>query len=123
MGMMGAAEVVEQPIQNLDAEIAILLSAAIWTAGYHAETSEKNFASVMRCYTCNEFTMRLLTDPALEADLESALDALMTLPINQRESLVAHIAEITVHDGISTPEEVEILARVTRRLLPRSRAA
>ncbi len=110
-------------VQEVENEIATVLSVMISTAGYNADTSQANFSSAMRSYSERELPLRFDTDPKLKQDFENALTTLMKQSPAQRVALVSHLQELMEHDGISTPEEKSVLAYVTEKLHPSSNAA
>lgn len=110
-------------LQNVENEIAIVLSVMINRAGYNQETSQNNFNNAMRTYTNNKYRLRLNFEAGLENEFESALNTLMKQSPAQRAALVIHLQEMMEHDQISTPEEKSILMYVKEKLHPSSNAA
>jgi len=110
-------------LQEVENEIAVVLSMMVNTAGYNEVKSQNNFNKAIRTYTSNAHRLRSKSDPDLQREFDTALDTLMKQSPAQRVALVNHLEEIMKHDQFSTPEEKCVLAYVTGKLHPFSNAA
>ncbi len=110
-------------IAHCGAELSILISLMIQTAGYNDESNLPKYESTLKCYTGEKHPMRNWQEPNITEEFESALDTLLKLPAIQRQNLLDHIGELVEHDGILLEEETRLLEHVYKRLNPSDKAA
>jgi len=111
------------PIHELGEQVAIVLSAAVAVSGYDEDTMRKNHEQLLKCYTAQQYPLRLSTEPGFAKSLEEALDALQQQPAAQRKALLEHMQEIVEQDNVALPEEMQMYEHICERLNPPAKAA
>ncbi len=104
-------------------ELAILISTIVQASGNNEENNERKYQSTLKCYTSQSIPMHRVDKSTITVDLEHALDCLFQLPVNQKQNLLDHLAELVEHDGIHMEAETRLLDHVYRRLNPIDKAA
>jgi len=112
-----------QSIHSLSTELSVVLSLLVASSGHKKETLETNYTQILKCYTSEPIPMRAADEPGISEEFEQALDGLLNQPAAQRQALLDHITEIVEQDGISMPEEKQMLAHINARLNPPADAA